>query len=193
MVLTNTQQLNHALKEWNVAVNALKAGKTITLLRKGGIREAKGNFEVKHRRIWLYPTYEHQKPELLKPEYATQVSSVESGWHPETIEISICGDITQVIPLSDRDTINALQPYHIWNETAIGDRLNWKSDRPLFLLLLRVYRLPQPQIIPFNKAYRGCKSWIDLVQPISTTELTPVLDNETYHQKVSAIMNLLHD
>ncbi|TVQ05475.1 MAG: DUF1802 family protein, partial [Leptolyngbya sp. DLM2.Bin27] len=30
------------LKEWQVAVTALRQGETILLLRKGGIREAKG-------------------------------------------------------------------------------------------------------------------------------------------------------
>lgn len=192
MVLTNTKQLSHALKEWAVAVEALEAGKTIALLRKGGIREAKGDFQVKYRQVWLYPTYEHQKPELLKPEYATQVTTVESGWHPETIPISICAEITEVITLSARAIITALLPYHIWNEQMISDRLNWKSDRPLFLLLLRVYRLPQPQIISFDKTYRGCKSWIDLVKPISTEKLIPVLDNDTYNRKVSEIINLVN-
>ena len=192
MVLTNTQQLSHSLKEWAVAVEALETGETIALLRKGGIREAKDNFQVQYRQVWLYPTYEHQKPELLKPKYAAKVTPVKSGWHPETITISICAEITEIITLKDRDTIASLQPYHIWNEQMINDRLKWQSDRPLFLLLLRAYRLLQPQIIPFDRAYRGCKSWIDLVKPISTEKLIPVLDNNTYNQKVLEIINLLN-
>ncbi|BCX07554.1 MAG: hypothetical protein KatS3mg066_1413 [Fischerella sp.] len=36
----------HALKEWAVAVTALEAGKTIMLLRKGGIHERNGRFQV---------------------------------------------------------------------------------------------------------------------------------------------------
>ncbi len=192
MVLTNTKQLSHALKEWTVAVEALEAGETIALLRKGGLKEAKGNFQVKYRQVWLYPTYEHQKPELLKPKYAAKVSPVESGWHPETIPISVFAEITEIITLSDRDTITPLQPDHIWNEQMISDRLKWQSDRPLFLLLLRAYRLPQPQIIPFDRAYRGCKSWIDLVKPISTEKLIPILDNNVYNQKVLEIINLVN-
>jgi len=41
---STTKTLSHALKEWSVAVEALEAGKTIMLLRKGGIREASKNF-----------------------------------------------------------------------------------------------------------------------------------------------------
>lgn len=96
MLSTTTKTLSHALKEWSVAVEALEAGKTIMLLRKGGIREESTNFEVPYRQVWLYPTYEHQKPDLLKSEYASQVTPVESGWHPDTVRIGSCAEITGV-------------------------------------------------------------------------------------------------
>jgi hypothetical protein len=61
MQLTTT---SHALKEWAVAVNALESGKTIMLPRKGGIHEQSGRFQVAHEQILLYPTYEHQLPNI---------------------------------------------------------------------------------------------------------------------------------
>jgi hypothetical protein len=192
MISTQTQQLNHALKEWAVAVEALQEGKTIVLLRKGGIREVKKGFQVEYGKFWLYPTYEHQKPELLKPEYAARVTPVESGWHPETISISVCGEITEVIPMSDRARVEALQPYHIWNERMITERLGWQSDRPLLLVLLRAYYLPQPKIIAFDRLYGGCKSWIDLVEPIPTSTLVPVLSDTVYQQRVAEIIELVN-
>ncbi|HIK51789.1 MAG TPA: DUF1802 family protein, partial [Oscillatoriales cyanobacterium M59_W2019_021] len=88
--------LSHALKEWAVAVAALTAGKTILLLRKGGIRERQGRFEVEFDRVLLYPTYEHPKPHLLQPEYAPQVTPVESGWHPQTVLLQAWARITHV-------------------------------------------------------------------------------------------------
>ena len=45
----------HVLKQW-AAINALEAGKTIMLLRKGGIHEQGGKFQVAHNHIVLYPT-----------------------------------------------------------------------------------------------------------------------------------------
>ena len=131
MVLVN------ALKEWAIAVDALTAGQTILLLRKGGIRE-KG-FEVKNKRFWLYPTYEHQKPNLLKPEYASKVTPVESGWHPETVEIKSYAEITDVLTTEDGDRLNSLLPHHIWNEQMISDRLKWKPKQPIAILLLKVF------------------------------------------------------
>lgn len=179
------RQLKHALKEWAIAVKALSAGETIVLLRKGGIREAK--FQVKYPAVWLYPTYEHQKPHLLKPEYASQVVAVESGWHPQTVEIQSCGVITEVLPISSKNQVEALQSYHIWNEQMVSERLKWKPQQPLIVLLLRVYRLTEPQVIAYDDAYGGCKSWIDLVEPIECDRLTPVLEEQQYEERVGEI------
>jgi hypothetical protein len=191
MISLTTKKLSHALKEWAVAVNALTEGNTILLLRKGGIREVNRNFEVQHRQIWLYPTYEHQKPHLLKSEYAANVTVVESGWHPETVCLKSYAEITEILAIRDRNTLSALQPYHIWNEQMISDRLKWKPHQPIFALLLRVYCLPQPQIIPYNNAYGGCKSWLDLIEPLSLDGLTPVLDDVSYQQQVTEIMDVV--
>ena len=174
-----------ALKEWAIAIDALTTGETIILLRKGGIKEK--NFQVQYSPVWLYPTYEHQKPHLLKPEYAKSVLPVESGWHPATVEIKSCAEITDVLPISDRTQIEALLPYHVWNEQMIGDRLKWKPQQPIMVLLLRVYRLPQPQILSYNNNYGGCKSWIDLMETIPTDELTPVIKKNQYVQTVQEI------
>ena len=182
-------QLQSALKEWAIAIEALNQGDTIILLRKGGIREQ--GFQVEDSFVWLYPTYEHQKPHLLKPEYTSQVVSVESGWHPEQVTIASCAEITDILAIDNIKQIEALQPYHIWNEQMIGDRLKWKPQKPLIVLLLKVYRLPQPQSIPYSNAYGGCKSWIELNLPIATDQLIPVIEDNQYNQKVLEIKTLL--
>ena len=60
---------NWALKEWAVIVHALLEGEQILDVRKGGLREDGRHFSVQSNRLWLYPTAEHQKPELLKEPY----------------------------------------------------------------------------------------------------------------------------
>lgn len=189
MSLANSFQLQYALKEWAIAIDALSKGETIVLMRKGGIREQ--DFQLQHSFAWLYPTYEHQKSYLLKAKYASEVEPVESGWHPAQVSIKSCAEITDVLPINKIEQIKALQPYHVWNEQMVSDRLNWKPLKPLIVLLLRVYRLPQPQNIPYCNAYGGCKSWIDLVNPIGTDDLIPVLDDRQYSKKVQKIQNLL--
>ncbi|AFZ34886.1 protein of unknown function DUF1802 [Stanieria cyanosphaera PCC 7437] len=191
MLSTTESTLTHALKEWAVAVQALEAGQTIMLLRKGGIKEENKSFSLPYRRVWLYPTYEHQKPHLLKTQYASQVTPVESGWHPTEIRIGSCAEITDVFSVSNPEIVTQLEPYHIWNEQMISDRLKWKPRQPLSVLLLRVYCLPESQLISYHQAYSGCKSWIDLVKPLSLENLIPVLDQDVYNQQVKEISEII--
>lgn len=189
-----TLTLTSALKEWAVAVTALTEGKTILLLRKGGIREQGNLFTVPQQRFWLYPTYEHQKPHLLKPEYANQVEPVSSGWHPSTVEIQAWAEITQSFQINDAAVIEALFPFHIWNSQFVLERLNWKPHAPLAVLLLRVYKLPQIQCIPYLNQYGGCKSWIELqadLSPAAAPVLTPVLTAKEYFNQVHAIERII--
>ncbi|PSF37206.1 hypothetical protein C7H19_10825 [Aphanothece hegewaldii CCALA 016] len=180
-------RLTHALKEWDTAITALEKGETILLLRKGGIKEEKGKFSIKYEQVLLYPTYEHQKPELLKPEYAANVTPVASGWHPDTIKISSWAQITDILTVTEENIVNQLLPYHIWNEKLVSDRLNWKPKQPLHLLLLRVYLLPEALHIPYDPTYGGCQSWINLLEPISLESSTAVLKNEEYQERVKDI------
>lgn len=177
----------HALKEWAVAVDALEQGKIIMLLRKGGIHEQGGHFKVARDQILLYPTYEHQQPFLLKQEYAERVTPVESGWHPESVCISSWATITNILPVSEESVVQALLPFHIWNEQFISDRLKWKPRQPLYVLLLRTYKLAQIQMIPYRSEYGGCKSWIDIAELISIAGAEPVIDDAVYRQLVKEI------
>ena len=181
---------SHALKEWAIALQALEAGETVLLLRKGGIREVGGRFEVKYNQVLLYPTYEHQKPDLLKPDYA-EVNAVASGWHPETVPIRSWAEITNIFSVSSESVVNQLLPFHIWNEQFIKERFNWKPRQPIYLLLLRTYRLPEPLSIPYRQEYGGCKSWIDLEEPISLGGSVPVLDDAEYGQRVKALQQIV--
>lgn len=179
--------LTHALKEWQVAVTALERGEMIVLLRKGGIREGSGKFTIAHDRVLLYPTYEHQKPQLLQPPYTSHVEPVASGWHPETVHIAAWANITETLQVSEHDRVMALLPFHVWNAEFVSERLKWKPTQPVQVLLLRTYRLPQPQIIPYRNAYGGCKSWIDLETAIDLNHSVPVLDDATYEARVQQI------
>lgn len=183
--------LSQALKEWAIAVNTLQAGKTIMLLRKGGIHEEGGKFKVAHQQVLLYPTYEHQQPILLKPEYAGAVSVVASGWHPEMVDIGGWAEITDILPVSEESVVRELEPFHVWNQQFITERLKWKPRQPLYVLLLRTYELSQVQQIPFKSEYGGCKSWIDLGIAISIMGAKPVLDEFSYGQLVEQIRAII--
>jgi hypothetical protein len=188
---TASTQVTSALKEWAVVIQALNVGETILLLRKGGIREENGRFEVKCDRIWLFPTYEHQQPDLLKSPYGDQIQPVSPGWHPDALEIRAWADITHIFPLREIDQVTALTPHHIWSPSCIQARYDWKPQQPLYGLLLRVHRLPSPVSIPYQTSYGGCRSWIDLPVPADPTTTHPVLEEAAYSHNVDAIMQAL--
>ncbi|MGI0491343.1 DUF1802 family protein [Alkalinema pantanalense CENA528] len=180
-------QQDTALKEWSVAISALEAGETIVLLRKGGIREVGGRFTVACDRVLLYPTHEHQRTELLKPPYRGKVELVASGWHPAVIPISSWAHITDVIEVTEQAALDALLPLHIWNDLFAVERFRWKPRSPLYVLLLRVFRLNEPVMIPYQDTYGGCRSWIELEQSIDLTGSKPVLTDRDYAAQVQEV------
>lgn len=185
------QNTTHALKEWQVAVDALERGEMVMLLRKGGIREVGSRFTVAHDRVLLYPTYEHQRADLLKSPYAAQVEPVEPGWHPDRIRIAAWATVTETFQVSEVDRVAALLPFHIWNQRFAVERFKWKPKQPLYVLLLRVYRLPQPHVVAYDPAYGGCQSWIDLADEISLEGSTPVLGDRDYDRRVEQIRTMV--
>jgi hypothetical protein len=185
--MTISVAITTALKEWAVAVEALAQGETILLLRKGGIREQGGSFTVEQSRFCLYPTFEHQKPHLLKPDYADQVVPVASGWHPETVTISAWAEMTHTFQVHELDTVLNLLPFQIWTADFLTERLKWKPRTPLTVLLLRVYRMAQPHTVIYDPAYGGCKSWIELPESLASAPAIPALTEAVYLQQVQAV------
>ena len=183
--------LTAALKEWAVAVDALAAGETILLMRKGGIRETGRRFTVSHNSVLLYPTYEHQKSELLKPEYTQRVKPVPSGWRPESVTLKAWAQITHNFQISEAEKVEALIPYHIWNERFVAERFKWKPKQPLHILLLRTYPLSEVVQLTYHSEYGGCRSWIDLLESVSIDRASPILNDADYTAQVDSIQKML--
>lgn len=181
------EKLSQALKEWAVAVDALLAGEQILLLRKGGIREDRGRFAVKAKRVLLFPTFEHQQATLLKPPYQSAVERYPAGYST-TVTFHGWADITHNLVLEGQHDGLALLPFHIWNERFVQERLAWKPGTPLQGLLLRSHRLAAPQTLPYQSAYGGCRSWIDLAESVSLAGSQPVLSDAAYEARVTDIL-----
>ncbi len=191
MITSQNLPLKLALKEWAIALDALYQGEQILLLRKGGIREQGRGFTLEAEAFGLYPTYEHQKPELLKPAYAHRVEPVPSGWHPAQVTIRAWAAVTEKLELDRAEQIEALLPLHVWNERFVRDRLRWQPKMPLSLLLLRVYHLATPQILDYCPAFGGCRSWLELPKAITVENSHPVLSDEGYGSQVAHLKTLV--
>jgi len=178
-----------ALKEWAITIKALDDGRQVLLLRKGGVHPADRQFRVEAPEFFLYPTYEHQRADLLKPEYQPELARLlaEGKGDGETVTISHLARVTDVFPITERAQVEALSAHYIWTTAYAEERLSWRPRSPLYVLLLKVYRLAGPCTLPVLPAYAGCKSWLDLAEGVPLAGLTPVLSDAEYDQRTRGI------
>lgn len=184
-----------AYKEWASVVRALLAGEQILDIRKGGIREEGRHFGVRSTRLWLYPTVEHQKPELLKPAYRHWVDETVAAAPPDrAIRLEGWADITGIATVTDPAVLDALDGRFIWTTEYATSRLKWKSRDPLWILALRVHVLETPITVPFTDAYGGCTSWVDLDGlPDDPASLPshPAVSDASYESRTQAIADAI--
>jgi hypothetical protein len=189
MALPNS--LNIALKEWATVCHALETGRQMLLLRKGGIYEAAGEFELENPQFLLFPTYLHQNLAMLKPR--DQAGFEPRSSEPQQIRISAAGEVTDIVQLKARAQMDALDAEHVWTSPLIDMRFNYKPQNPLYLMLVRTYRLAEPVTVENTPEYAGCKSWVPLDAAIETSHASPVLDDTEYRRRRDSIVAKLAD
>jgi len=187
-------RLDRALKEWAVAVRALREGRQVILLRKGGVREAEGEFTVDARDVLLFPTFEHQieQPGSIQPCYE-EWKTDEEARRPkgESVRIEAWARITDILLVRDFDALFTFPMQHIYSEKFLRFRVENDPDKPLYCLFLRAYELPRPVTVPMAMDYYGCRSWITLTEPVSTVGSVPALSDHTYSERVRVTRRLL--
>ncbi|XID93541.1 DUF1802 family protein [Paenibacillaceae bacterium WGS1546] len=183
-----------ALREWAVAVKALESGRQVIVLRKGGIAEETKEFRLESPRFYLFPSFEHQRPELVVPEAAGFVAETKAeaeAW-PGFVRVTSYAEVSCDLEVSDAETLKRLEDLHIWTEDYAEERLKWKKTKPLHVLILRVYRLEEPRMVPMRDAYGGCKSWIALQDIAAEGPMTPVLGEDEFRRRAEEVRNRIH-
>lgn len=188
---------NAGLKEWAIIYDALLRGDQIVDLRKGGIREEERHFVVRAERFWLYPSYEHQRAELLKPAARESLARVNDQAPAEgALRFDGWADIVATGELRETSQLAALDDHFIWTREYAEQRLSWKPKHPLLLMVLRVHRLRAPVVARFDESYRGCGSWVELLDlPADPSQLPsqPALSDAQFDARWRAIREALPD
>jgi hypothetical protein len=194
-----------ALKEWAVTVRALAEGEQLVTLRKGGIRETERHFEIEHDRFFLYPTFDHQRNDLVRASHLPELArALEEGvWpggdppadaltrdggipQPERVRVRAWAEVAASYLVTDPRCVDALSPYYVWTTDYAEKRLRWKRRHPLHVIVLRTYRIPRPVTVRVRDDYGGCRSWVE-IQRALPFEGTPVLSDEEFERAAEEI------
>ena len=174
------------LKEWSTVCRSLERGRQIFLLRKGGIYESAGEFTVEHRRFLLFPTYVHQKREMLKPE--VHADFVPRAAEPERVELRSWCDVTDILQVESRAELDALDDEHVWAPPLIDMRFNYRAENALYLLVVRTFVLREPVTVQNTIAYAGCKSWVPLGRAVDVADSRAALPGEGFERRRARVM-----
>jgi hypothetical protein len=177
-----------ALKEWAVVCRALADGRQSLLVRKGGIEEIKGGFQVAHREFWLFPTFVHQKVEDLVPAVHAECEAVQRNRPPAgAIPIQLYATVTDAVRVTDLERLRPLAPHHILSWDCVAGRFQYRNKPGVHVLILRVFRRPEPVLIANTPHYDGCVSWVDLAEPVPTAGCVPVLTDADFEARLARI------
>lgn len=157
-----------AFKEWAVVCRALAAGRQSLILRKGGIAEVGGEFRPDHDRFVLYPTHFHEQQRLgIKPEFLPLLDAAERDRPPPgVVRLTHRAEVTAVRFVDRLEDVLTLDDRHVWSEETVRQRFAYR--RPgLYVLGVTAYPLPTPVEVVETPDYAGCKTWVELSEPVA--------------------------
>lgn len=164
-------KIDVALKEWAIVCDFLAEGRCALLLRKGGIHEAggPGRFALSHDRFLMFPAWEHERLDWIKTSWRAADSTPDltvidepGEAEPSAIRFRCYAEVGKIWEVSSRSAFDVLDDLHPWDKPQIDMRFDYKPDRPLYVLALRVYRMREPAMVPNRDAFAGCVSWVAL-------------------------------
>ncbi len=189
-----------AFKEWSTICQALATGKQSIILRKGGIAEKDGRFLPEYDSFWLFPTYFHQNPEDLNEEgQKILLSENSSPQQHDFVSLNALVKVSHVYDLRNLDLALSTSPFHCFSESTIWKRFSYRAPG-IFVLAVRVYKIPEPLRISNLPDYAGCKTWVplqnfpgdDIETLIEKQIAQPVLSDREYHDFLEQIDRLLN-
>ena len=181
-----------ALKEWAVLCDALAVGEIVALVRKGGIREQRAGFAVRHDRFLLYPTFFHEKSAELQPRFAARLTDASAHRPPEgIIRIGLVAEVAATWHVRELERLRAIEPFHGMAWPAVVSRFQYRGTNDVRVIAARVLRLPEAHDVPETRRYQGCVSWIALDEAIDVRGAKAVLTDAELSQRVAALTSAL--
>lgn len=182
-----------ALKEWAVLADAMARGEIVALVRKGGIRERRAGFSVRHERFVIYPTYFHETPDELAPRFRERLTSGSRPPRPGIVEVALVARVRAVWRVTDLERLRTVDGVHGLAWSAVESRFRYRDDPQVHLVAVEVARLPAVITIPEQRRYLGCVSWVELDEAVDVSTATPVLNSGELEAHLGALREALGD
>jgi hypothetical protein len=180
------------LQEWAAVCSGLGDGRLMLSLRKGGIHERGGGlFAPDHLRFALLPSHLHQTVDRVATGLRSAVAATSLPPVPGRIRVSHWAEVARTWRCRDLLAVQALAAESPYTPAEIATRFHYRDEPQIFVLALRIHRLPVPVEIVDDPAYAGCRSWIELNEAIATAGSVPVLDPGFFGARLGRIATLL--
>ena len=157
-------------KEWALVCEALGEGRQTIILRKGGIAEGRDGFAFQHREFFLFPTFFHEQPERVRIPREVLPASL-----PNEIEIRYFAQVAATRVITNWEEVCALEPRHILEESVVRERFEYDDAPGVHVAFVQIFRLEPVWRFPDEKAYGGCRSWVELPEPPADLQFHPVI------------------
>jgi hypothetical protein len=181
-----------ALKEWAVLVEAMARGNLIAMIRKGGIREKRAGFDVRHDRFLLYPTFFHEKLDELADRFHPRLDAAHADRPPEgMIQLQYMASVAAVWLVTDLDRLRAIGSEHGLTWGAVESRFRYRDDPRVHVVAVRIATLPALVTLPEARRYMGCVSWVKLDEDVDVVGAQPVIDDATFATRIRALEDSL--
>ncbi len=189
---TLTVQSSHALKEWAITGEALAQNRQIILLRKGGLLDEDGHFTLEHSQFWLLPTWLHQERALVKAAHQDlwERAPREADESAKVAYLRHFARVERVWKLDEDAEPALLEVPHIWSSHYLDLRFGYQPDKTLLCAALRVYINDVPLRYELRASDLGCRSWVDLAEPIAA-KVRPAIGDAEFARELERIAQVL--
>jgi hypothetical protein len=179
-----------ALKEWSVLCDAMRRGEITALVRKGGIREQRAGFAVRHERFLLYPTFFHERAGELAPRFR---DAVDAAPRPAdgTIRLELVAEVAAVWRVTDLERLRAIEGEHGLAWRAVESRFRYRDRPEVRVVAARVATLRAAVELPELRRYRGCVSWVELDRDVDVSGAAPALPPLDFTRRLARLRRAL--
>ncbi|MBS1263122.1 MAG: hypothetical protein MAG715_00291 [Methanonatronarchaeales archaeon] len=171
----------HGLKETDPVIEALVRGEQVVLPRKGGTGEDR--FGLEGGRFLLLPTRKEKK----RGRY-DRYDWLLTGDRFDVEEVRAAAVARGKVELrvSPDDYPAVLLDETVYSEEGLERKLGYRPEDPLTVVFVRAYRVNPPLELEMDPSYRGCKSWVKLVEDFEL-DAEPVLPEKEFSRMAGRV------